>query len=209
MELRSKNLLVTGGAGFIGSNFIKYLINKFPQVKIYNIDKLTYASNIDFLESLKNNPNYKFIEGDICNQFLVKNIFEDFNIDGVINFAAETHVDNSIQNPTPFINTNINGTYNLLKQCYNFWMDSPKQTKKMYNHARFHQISTDEVYGSIINGSFDENSPYNPSSPYSASKASADMLTKSFNITLGLNTTILTALTILALIKIQKNSFLK
>ena len=187
MNFRSKNLLVTGGAGFIGSNFIKYLLEKYDGISIYNLDKLTYASNLSHLKNLTSNKSYKFIHGDICDNDLVSKIFKNYNIDGVINFAAETHVDNSIINPDNFIKTNINGVYNLLNISYKFWMNKPFNVKEDYLNARFHQISTDEVYGSILKGSFTEKSSYAPNSPYSASKASADMLIRSFHKTYGLN----------------------
>ena len=190
MKFRSNNLLITGGAGFIGSNFISFLIRKYPDLNIYNFDKLTYAANLDFIRKFNNHEKYNFIEGDICNFELLKNTFKQNKIDGVINFAAETHVDNSIKSPDVFINTNILGTFNLLKIANLFWMKSPFSVNKDYSHSRFHQISTDEVYGSIDSGSFSENSNYSPNSPYSASKASADMLVQSFNKTYGLNTTI-------------------
>ncbi len=186
---RSNNLLVTGGAGFIGSNFISYILKKYDDLKVFNIDLLTYAGDLNNLKSFKNNKRFKFIEGDINDQKLVNSIFRKYKIDGVINFAAETHVDNSILNPDKFIQTNINGVYSLLKIAYNFWMDSPFKIKAEFSHARFHQISTDEVYGSINEGSFNEKSLYKPNSPYSASKASADMIVRSFNKTFGLNTT--------------------
>jgi len=190
MEFRSKNLLITGGAGFIGSHFIKYIFNKYNSIKIINLDKLTYASNLDNLNSVKNYPNYTFIKGDICDSHLLEKIFEEYSIDGVINFAAESHVDNSIANPKIFIKSNINGVFNLLSTAYKFWFNSPFNLKHNFKYARFHQISTDEVYGSIRNSSFCESSAYSPNSPYSASKASADMLVRSFNKTYGLNTTI-------------------
>ena len=190
MKFRSKNLLVTGGAGFIGSNFINYLLKKYDSLKIYNLDLLTYAGNLENTNLFKDNPNYFFIKGDISNEGLVQSLFDEYEIDGVINFAAESHVDNSIVNPEVFIKTNINGVFNLLNISYKNWMSSNFKLKNKFKHSRFHQISTDEVYGSIIDGSFSEKSQYRPNSPYSASKASADMLVRSFNKTFGLNTTI-------------------
>ena len=126
---RSNNLLVTGGAGFIGSNFISYILEKYDGLNVFNIDLLTYAGDLYNLKSVKNNKRYKFIEGDINDHKLVKSIFKKYKIDGVINFAAETHVDNSILNPDKFIETNINGVYSLLKIAYDFWMDSPFKNK--------------------------------------------------------------------------------
>ncbi len=190
MKFRSKDLLVTGGAGFIGSNFINYLLKKYDSLKIYNLDLLTYAGNLENTNLFKDNPNYFFIKGDISNEGLVQSLFDEYEIDGVINFAAESHVDNSIVNPEVFIKTNINGVFNLLNISYKNWMSSNFKLKNKFKHSRFHQISTDEVYGSIIDGSFSEKSQYRPNSPYSASKASADMLVRSFNKTFGLNTTI-------------------
>ena len=189
MGFKSKNLLVTGGAGFIGSNFINYLLAKHPKLNIINIDSLTYASNLSYLKPIKSD-RYIFYKGNICDAKLLESIFKKNQIDGVINFAAETHVDNSILNPDIFIRTNINGTYNLLRTCYKCWMEKPFVYKKDFKNARFHQISTDEVYGSILKGNFNEKSNYSPNSPYSASKASADMLVRCFNNTYGLNTTI-------------------
>ena len=190
MKFRSKNLLVTGGAGFIGSNFINYLFKKYNEINIYNLDLLTYAGNLDNTSNFINNPKYTFIKGDICDKTIVQNIFDKYKIDGVINFAAESHVDNSINNPEKFIRTNINGVFNLLSCAYTNWMNKPFEIKKEYRNSRFHQISTDEVYGSILKGSFDEESSYQPNSPYSASKASADMIIRSFNKTYGLPLTL-------------------
>ncbi len=190
MKFNSKNLLITGGAGFIGSNFISYLLNKYEDINIINLDLLTYAGSKENMKSFSDNSNYKFIKGDICDNELVNDIFINYEIDGVINFAAETHVDNSISNPDIFIKTNINGVFNLLNVAYKNWMNCPFDVKSKFKLARFHQISTDEIYGSILEGSFNEKSNYAPNSPYSASKASADMLVRSFNKTYGLNTTI-------------------
>ena len=190
MQLTNKNLLITGGSGFIGSNYISLILEKYTEVSIYNLDKLTYASNENNTKHFVKNDRYIFIEGDICDNSLVSEIFSKYKIDGVINFAAETHVDNSITNPDLFIKSNFVGVYNLLNVAFKFWMSSPFEFNKGYSHARFHQISTDEVYGSVKFGSFSEDTKYNPSSPYSASKASGDLLVNSFNKTYGLNTTI-------------------
>ncbi len=190
MKFRSKNLLVSGGAGFIGSNFIEYLLDKYEEIKIYNIDLLTYAGDLRNTIKFSEDSRYKFIKGDICDRKLLDEIFRKYKIDGVINFAAETHVDNSIKNPSVFVKTNIEGVFALLNTCYKYWMKSPQSTYDEFANSRFHQVSTDEVFGSIKKGKFNENSPYLPNSPYSASKASADMLVRSFNKTYFLNTTI-------------------
>ena len=190
MKFKSKNLLVTGGAGFIGSNFIDYFLNKYDDSNVINLDLLTYAGNLNNLKNIENNLRYKFVHGDICDKKLVENILLENKIDGIINFAAETHVDNSIINPDIFVKTNINGVFNLLNCAYNYWMEKPFKVKKDFELSRFHQISTDEVYGSIDKGSFTEENKYTPNSPYSASKASADMIVRSFNKTFGMNTTI-------------------
>lgn len=167
-------ILVTGGAGFIGSNFIKYILSHYPHYKIVNLDKLTYAGNLDNLSDIKDNPNYQFIKGDICDQKLVERIVED-KINAMINFAAETHVDRSIYDPKIFVETNVLGTGVLLESALKFKID------------RFIQISTDEVYGSLgKEGTFSESSPLLPNSPYSASKASADLLVRSYFQTFGL-----------------------
>lgn len=186
-----KSILVTGGAGFIGSNFIPYFAAKYPNYIIYNLDKMTYAANMENLSECKNMPNYNFIYGDICDEAQVNDIFKSFNIQGVIHFAAESHVDNSIKGPMTFINTNIVGTANLLEAARKNWMDAPFKVKKGHETDRFHHISTDEVYGALgKTGMFKETTPYDPSSPYSASKAASDHLVSAWNRTFGLNTTI-------------------
>ena len=172
-------LLVTGGAGFIGSNFILYWLKKYPNDKIINLDKLTYAGNLENLRSVEKNPNYEFIQGDICNPQLVNSLTEKTDV--IVHFAAESHVDRSILDPAPFIKTNIEGTYVLLEAAL-------KNKVK-----RFHHISTDEVFGALELNSkekFNDNTPYNPHSPYSASKASSDHLVRSYATTYNLPTTI-------------------
>ncbi len=190
MKFRCKNLLVTGGAGFIGSNFIEYLFNKYQDLNIYNLDLLTYAGDLSNTKKFSSNKKYNFIQGNISDEVLLDKIFKDHKIDGVINFAAESHVDTSIKNPEIFIETNVIGVYKLLHACYKNWMISNFEYKSNFKHSRFHQISTDEVYGSIISGSFTEEDVCKPNSPYSASKASADMIVRSYSKTYGLNSVI-------------------
>ena len=187
----AKSVLVTGGAGFIGSNFVPYFAKKYPEYRIFNLDKLTYAANLDNLAECRDMPNYKFIQGDICDANLVDAIFQDCDIRGVIHFAAESHVDNSITGPRAFINTNVMGTTNLLESARGHWMDAPHRVKPGHESDRFHHISTDEVYGALgSTGLFTETTPYDPSSPYSASKAASDHLVSAWHRTFGLNTTI-------------------
>ncbi len=157
-------LLVTGGAGFIGSNFIHYILLKYPQDTIVNLDKLTYCGNLENLNDLKNDSHYQFVKGDITYSKLLNNLFQEENFDIVVNFAAETHVDRSILDSSPFIDTNVKGIQCLL------------DAGLKYGVKRFIQISTDEVYGSIEKGQFREDSPLHPNSPYAASKAAADLL---------------------------------
>ena len=186
-----KTILVTGGAGFIGSNFIQYFCNKYDNYNIINLDKLTYAGNLDNLKECEDKKNYKFIQGDICDEQLVNNIFKEYNVKGVIHFAAESHVDNSIKDPSFFIKTNVFGTFVLLEAAKRLWLDTSYKVKSGYEDCRFHHISTDEVYGTLGKwGKFKETTPYAPNSPYSASKASSDFLVRSYNHTYGLNTTI-------------------
>ena len=183
-----KSLLVTGGAGFIGSNFILYLLNKYKGIQIVNLDKLTYAGELSNLDEVSSNSRYKFIKGDICDTDLVQDMFNTYRFDGVIHFAAESHVDNSIEKPDEFINTNVYGTFNLLNTAKNFWMDGPGNYKKDYEYCRLHHISTDEVYGTLgESGLFKEETPYAPNSPYSASKASSDFIVRSYYHTYGMN----------------------
>jgi len=178
-----KRIIVTGGCGFIGSNFIINQLNKTNN-KVLNLDKLTYAGNLDNLKSLISHKNYSFVEGDIADYEFIMSIFNNFLPDTIINFAAETHVDRSIDNPNAFINTNVLGTLNLLQASLNYF--------KLNSTFKFIQISTDEVFGSlnIDQKPFIELSPYSPSSPYSASKASSDHLVSSWNKTYGLPTII-------------------
>jgi dTDP-glucose 4,6-dehydratase len=172
-----KTYFVTGGMGFIGSNFILYMLKKYPDIRIINYDKLTYAGNLENLNCIENNPNYSFIQGDICNKNLLEKVFTENNIDYVVNFAAESHVDRSIENPEIFIETNILGTSMLLNTARKFW----EKKNSWRSGVKYIQISTDEVYGSLgKTGYFTETTPLNPHSPYSASKASADLLVYSF-----------------------------
>jgi dTDP-glucose 4,6-dehydratase len=169
-----RKLLVTGGAGFIGSNFVRMVISEHPDCFIVNLDKLTYAGNLENLTGLENHPNHKFIRGDICDGALIENIIGEYKIDVIINFAAESHVDRSITAPKVFIETNVTGTLTLLEAA---------RDKKL---ERFIQISTDEVYGSLgPEGKFTEQTPLRPNSPYSASKAAADHLVEAFGHTWG------------------------
>lgn len=186
-----KTILVTGGAGFIGSNFVPYFAEKYKNYNIINLDKLTYAGNLDNLKECQNMPNYRFIQGDICDRELIEKLFKEFDIQGVIHFAAESHVDNSIKNPKSFIETNVMGTFTLLDVAKNHWLEVPHKVKNGYENCRFHHISTDEVYGDLDDtGFFTELTSYNPSSPYSASKASSDMIVRAYKRTFGLNITI-------------------
>lgn len=186
-----KNILLTGTAGFIGSNFVPYFLDKYSEYNLINLDLLTYAGNLENLKECEKNPRFKFIKGDICNRELVEFIFKEFDISGVIHFAAESHVDNSIKNPEAFIKTNVNGTFTLLDVAYKYWMNKPFAYKDEYNNARFHHISTDEVYGTLgETGLFSETTPYAPNSPYSSSKASSDMIVRAYHETYGLNTII-------------------
>lgn len=186
----SKTILITGGAGFIGSNFVPYFCEKYPEYHIINLDKLTYAGNLDNLKECEGMKNYTFIKGDICDRLLIESLFNDYDIRGVIHFAAESHVDNSIKNPGVFIKTNIEGTFTLIDVAYHHWMEAPNRVKQGYEDCRFHHISTDEVYGTLgENGYFSETTSYAPNSPYSASKASSDFIVRAYHRTFGMNVT--------------------
>jgi dTDP-glucose 4,6-dehydratase len=182
-------LLITGGSGFIGANFTHYWLQHFPNDSVVVLDKLTYAGNVNNLKDLEQTPQFKFIQGDIGDEKLVSQIFQQFGINIVVNFAAETHVDRSIKNPDVFVATNVLGTYNLLKVAKKIWLDNPSFNPQI---TRFHHISTDEIYGSLAlkDPAFTENSLISPNSPYSASKAAADHFVRAFYVTYGLNTTI-------------------
>ncbi len=178
-------ILITGGAGFIGSNYINLNLDQGDS-HIVNLDKLTYAGNPDNV-SAKDALNYTLVQGDIVDQDLVKRLFEKYRFTKVINFAAESHVDNSISNPGAFVETNITGTFNLLQTAYHLWMEEPFALKPGFEDARFLHVSTDEVYGSLgPEGLFTEETPYAPNSPYSASKAASDFLVRSYFHTYGL-----------------------
>ncbi len=186
-----RHILVTGCAGFIGSNFVPYFLEKYKAYHIVNLDLLTYAGDESNLKEIANHPNYTFIKGDIKDRALIEEIFQKYDIQGVIHFAAESHVDNSIKNPGVFIETNVNGTYTLVDVAKNYWMEKPFVYHDKYKACRFHHISTDEVYGTLgEKGLFTEETPYAPNSPYSASKASSDMIVRSYHHTFGLNTVI-------------------
>ena len=186
-----KTILVTGGAGFIGSNFVPYFLNKYTDIRLVNLDLLTYAGEMKNLAEVTDNARHAFVEGDICNRELVEKLFTTYEISGVIHFAAESHVDNSIKNPGVFIQTNVNGTFTLIDVAYKYWMKKPFTYKTRFENCRFHHISTDEVYGTLgKTGLFTETTPYAPNSPYSASKAGSDMVVRSYHHTYGMNTAI-------------------
>ena len=176
-----KTYLVTGGAGFIGSNFVIYMLNKYDDVKIINVDKLTYAGNLENLKSVENNPNYSFVQADICDREAISKIFAENDVDYVVNFAAESHVDRSISNPEIFVKTNVEGTVNMLQCAKVAWTVGDDKYK---DGVKYLQVSTDEVYGTLgETGYFTETTPLDPHSPYSSSKASADLFVKAFGDT--------------------------
>ncbi len=173
-----KNILVTGGAGFIGSAFVRTMVEKYPHYRIIVLDKLTYAGNLDNLLPVSDEPNYKFERGDIVDREVVRRLIEHEQIDTIVNFAAESHVDRSILAPDAFIHTDVVGTYILLDMA------------RLLGVTRFHHVSTDEVYGSIPQGFFKEGDPLEPNSPYSASKAGGEMMVRAYHVTYGLHTTV-------------------
>ncbi|OQA12296.1 MAG: dTDP-glucose 4,6-dehydratase [Bacteroidetes bacterium ADurb.Bin397] len=170
-------LLITGGAGFIGSHVVRRFVLNYPQYLIYNLDNLTYAGNLENIRDIEDAANYKFIKGDIADEAFIKNLFQENQFDAIIHLAAESHVDRSISNPLEFVKTNVLGTANLLNASRMLWRDSNDENKS----HRFYHISTDEVYGSLgSTGHFTETTPYDPRSPYSASKASSDHLVRAY-----------------------------
>jgi dTDP-glucose 4,6-dehydratase len=184
-----QNVLITGGAGFIGSNFTRYLLKVEPDVSIINLDALTYAGSMKNLENLPDPERHTFVHGDINDRILVDRLLREHDIDTVVHFAAESHVDRSILGPEQFIQTNILGTFNLLEAVRQFWLE---ENSFIDSQVRFHHISTDEVFGSLATGDppFSEVTPYAPNSPYAASKASSDHLVRSYGHTYGLPYTI-------------------
>ncbi len=180
-----KNILITGGAGFIGSHLVRLMVNKYPRYNIINLDKLTYAGNLENLKDIEGRPNYTFIKGDICDIDLIPKLLRDKNIDGVIHLAAESHVDRSIKDPFAFANTNVIGTLNLLQAAKNYWKEGCREG---FEGKLFYHVSTDEVYGSLEQDGtfFTEETKYDPHSPYSASKAASDHFVRAFHDTYGL-----------------------
>lgn len=188
-----KTMLITGGAGFIGSNFVRLMLEKHPDYKIINLDALTYAGNLENLKDIESNPNYTFVKADIRDRDAVNAIFDKWNIDYVVNFAAESHVDRSITEPEIFLTTNIIGTQTLLDTAKAHWKLHPddKYSREYKDGVRFHQVSTDEVYGALgKTGMFVETMPLSPNSPYSASKASADLVVRAYHETFGMPVTV-------------------
>ncbi|MBT7676475.1 MAG: dTDP-glucose 4,6-dehydratase [Flavobacteriaceae bacterium] len=172
-----KTILITGGAGFIGSHVVRRMVNKYPNTQIVNLDALTYAGNLNNIADIANAPNYTFVQGDIIDPSIVKALFDQHQFDGVVHLAAESHVDNSIKNPLGFAQTNVMGTLNLLEAARNQWKDD-------LVNKRFYHISTDEVFGSLgKEGAFTEETAYDPRSPYSASKAASDHFVRAFHDT--------------------------
>lgn len=175
-----KKILITGGAGFIGSHVVRRFVNKYPEYHIFNLDALTYAGNLENIKDIESKSNYTFVKGDIVDETFINELFSLHNFDGVLHLAAESHVDRSIEDPLAFVKTNVIGTMNLLNAAKNHW-------KNNFEGKRFYHISTDEVYGSLgAEGLFTETTPYDPNSPYSASKASSDHFVRAYGETYGL-----------------------
>jgi dTDP-glucose 4,6-dehydratase len=187
MSFEPRNLFITGGAGFIGSNFVRHWLANARDGRVVVFDALTYAGNIASLEDLKSDPRYAFVRGDICDEAAVRSLLQQHQVDTIVHFAAESHVDRSILGPDDFIRTNVVGTHSLLKVAKALWID-----QKTVPAHRFHHVSTDEVYGSLgsDDAPFHEDSPYAPNSPYSASKAASDHLVRAYHETYGLHTTV-------------------
>lgn len=189
--MKIKTLLVTGGAGFIGANFVLYWLGRHKADRIIVLDALTYAGNRENLAAVENSVNFRFVHGNICNTSLVETVLREENVDILVHFAAESHVDRSITGPDAFIETNIIGTYSLLKACKKVWIDEPKARGDEPTSHRFHHVSTDEVYGTLETNEapFKETNQYQPNSPYSASKAASDHLVRAYHHTYGLDIT--------------------
>lgn len=188
MNYQPKKLLITGGAGFIGCNFIRYLLASDNNVELVNLDNLSYAGNLDNLANLPSPERYQFVEGDICDRVLIDNLLKENNIDTIIHFAAESHVDRSITGPAAFVQSNVVGTFTLLEAARSYWLNEKGWNQ---NQCRFHHISTDEVYGTLTKDdpAFTELTPYAPNSPYSASKAGSDHMVRAYLHTYGLPVT--------------------